>query len=275
MLPLDTITLTAVRTGSGIFNDGLLHRKTVPEIIMARVLEGRYEISTPAAHGTVEQGELWLTAPDVPLTIVHHAPGPGGRMRADWIHASFRLHGTIDIGHLLVMPLIVRGDAARELGGFIERMAALDTDSAGGLDAAIRRLEIGFGVLRTILGISRLTPSARHFLKDPGRLLDVFRYVEETYDQPLDIDALAREAHLSRSRFLHMFQEQTGTTPMRYVKQVRIRAAQTLLVTRDLTVAEISARVGFRNPFHFSRAFCSLTGMPPLTYRRTHAELVL
>ncbi|WP_336214289.1 helix-turn-helix transcriptional regulator [Nonomuraea sp. LPB2021202275-12-8] len=72
---------------------------------------------------------------------------------------------------------------------------------------------------------------------------------------------------LSPSRFAHLFAAETGRTPMRAVREARMRHAATLLEATDLDIGRVAAASGFVSPFHFSRAFRREYGVPPRDYR--------
>ncbi len=99
------------------------------------------------------------------------------------------------------------------------------------------------------------------------RLLRVRRMVSENLDKPLGVSDLAKVAGISRSRFCRAFRSDTGQSPMEYVRQERLLATKTLLVTTPLNLAEIAAQVGFRNEFELSRSFRKATGQSPTQFR--------
>ena len=63
--------------------------------------------------------------------------------------------------------------------------------------------------------------------------------VDRSYADPLDLDALAAEAGLSRYHFVRTFADTYGDTPMRYLTRRRIERAQDLLRSANLTVTEV------------------------------------
>jgi AraC family transcriptional regulator of arabinose operon len=83
----------------------------------------------------------------------------------------------------------------------------------------------------------------------------------------LDVGVLARTANLSVSRFAHLFREQLGVTPQRFVERRRLDAAARLLELTTRPIAAIATEVGFTNPLYFSTRFRHHTGLPPTTYR--------
>ena len=80
--------------------------------------------------------------------------------------------------------------------------------------------------------------------------------------------ALARLVGLSPSRFRHLFKQETGTSPAQYLKDFRLRKAETMLRTTFLSVKQILKRVGLRSNSHFVHDFKKIQGMTPTAYRR-------
>ncbi len=87
------------------------------------------------------------------------------------------------------------------------------------------------------------------------------------YAEPLDLDALARAAHVSKYHFARSFAETYGETPMRYLTRRRIERAQDLLRSANLTVSEVCMLVGFSSLGSFSSRFRELAGESPTSYR--------
>ena len=87
------------------------------------------------------------------------------------------------------------------------------------------------------------------------------------YADPLDLDALAEVAHVSKYHFVRSFAETYGETPMRYLTRRRIERAQDLLRSANLTVTEVCMLVGFASLGTFSSRFRELVGETPTQYR--------
>lgn len=85
-----------------------------------------------------------------------------------------------------------------------------------------------------------------------------------------EINALAESIKLSVSRFRHLFKQQTGTTPTRYLKHVRFKQAEILIRTTFLPIKEILIKVGVNSDSHFWREFRLTYGMSPAEYRDAH-----
>lgn len=87
------------------------------------------------------------------------------------------------------------------------------------------------------------------------------------YGQPLDLEALAGAAHVSKYHFARSFATVYGETPMRYLTRRRIERAQDLLRSANLTVTEICMMVGYSSLGSFSSRFRELVGESPTEYR--------
>lgn len=84
---------------------------------------------------------------------------------------------------------------------------------------------------------------------------------------PHTVRSLAESVVLSPSRFAHLFTLRTGRSPMRALREARLRHAARLLEATDLTVERVAAASGFSSPCHFSRVFREHHGVPPGAYR--------
>ncbi|MFD0319225.1 helix-turn-helix domain-containing protein [Streptomyces flavalbus] len=92
--------------------------------------------------------------------------------------------------------------------------------------------------------------------------------IRERYGEPLTLDDLARSVMVSKYHLLRVFTRVTGVTPGRFLTAVRLQEAQRLLLSTALTVADISARVGYSSTGSFTRRFTELVGLSPTQYRR-------
>jgi AraC-like DNA-binding protein len=82
------------------------------------------------------------------------------------------------------------------------------------------------------------------------------------------LDALGREAGLSRSALAERFTSLVGEPPIQYLARWRMQVAAGLLTTTHDGTAAIGARVGYASEAAFSRAFKKVVGVPPATWRR-------
>lgn len=97
-------------------------------------------------------------------------------------------------------------------------------------------------------------------------------HIDLRYREPLDLDALARVAGVSKYHFVRTFEATYGETPIRYLTRRRIERAQDLLRSANLTITEVCMVVGFSSLGSFSSRFSSLVGETPTAYRDRWAK---
>jgi AraC-like DNA-binding protein len=114
-------------------------------------------------------------------------------------------------------------------------------------------------------------PATAPHLSDLARLRRVRDRMDREYAQPLDVEALARDAHMSAGHFSREFRRAYGESPYGYLMTRRIERAMALLRRGDLSVTEVCFEVGCSSLGTFSTRFTELVGMPPSTYRRDAA----
>lgn len=88
-------------------------------------------------------------------------------------------------------------------------------------------------------------------------------YMKNHYMEPLTVPELSRQYGLSSKQFAYLFQKHTGMSPNKFLIEYRMRRAKELLCTTTCSVAEISACVGYSDPYYFSKLFKKRTGFSP------------
>ncbi|OLF10321.1 helix-turn-helix domain-containing protein [Actinophytocola xanthii] len=96
----------------------------------------------------------------------------------------------------------------------------------------------------------------------------VIRSMHANLGEPITIDDMARTAMFSKFHFSRIFQRVTGISPGRFLSALRLQRAKYLLLTTDLTVADISHVVGYNSIGTFSSRFRTSVGVSPTEYRQ-------
>jgi AraC-like DNA-binding protein len=112
------------------------------------------------------------------------------------------------------------------------------------------------------------TPPEVHTQTPDEALTDLDTYLREHLNEPLTIESVARQMHLSRAQFARRIREQTGKTFVEHLNTHRLREACLLLAESEWTAAAISEFVGFKSPDSFQRWFRLKAGMTPIAYRK-------
>jgi AraC-like DNA-binding protein len=117
-----------------------------------------------------------------------------------------------------------------------------------------------------------LTGPASNGLHRPGAPADppiarAIALIRDHVDRPWTVQALARESGLSRTAFTTRFRAATGEPPIQHLARVRLSQAAAYLISADLTIDAIAARIGYGSDASLSKAFKRHFGVSPGSYR--------
>jgi AraC family transcriptional regulator, arabinose operon regulatory protein len=125
-----------------------------------------------------------------------------------------------------------------------------------------------------LLECDRLNPLAETSRYDQ-RIRRAMDYLERNLSRKVTLAEVADAVGLSPSRLAHLFREQSGQTPQRYLEGLRMQRATELLQRTGFSIKQIADAVGFESPFYFSRRFKARTKRSPVDYRVTNAGRLL
>lgn len=96
-------------------------------------------------------------------------------------------------------------------------------------------------------------------------------YLDQNFTSPITLDSLSETVYISKHYLSHLFKEQTGVSPIKYLTSKRMEKACELLSETELPVSEVSKAVGYENPLYFSQVFKRVYGVSPVKYRMGRA----
>lgn len=97
-------------------------------------------------------------------------------------------------------------------------------------------------------------------------------FMKKNLHKSLSISDIAENENLSISRFSEVFKEKTGYSPMHYFIKLKIQKSCQYLYFTALSIKEICIKVGFTDPYYFSRIFKKTMGVPPSRYRSDYKK---
>jgi len=115
-------------------------------------------------------------------------------------------------------------------------------------------------------------PASATHLRDLARLRRVRDRIDREYAQPLDVEALARGAHMSAGHLSRQFKLAYGESPYSYLMTRRIERAMAMLRQGELSVTEVCFAVGCSSLGTFSTRFAELVGQSPSAYKAQEAR---
>jgi AraC-like DNA-binding protein len=248
-----------VVASAGTNTAGFRYRHRHPAWIIVGTLAGHARVECGALRTDVEPGSVYLIPPNVPFD--ESVAGP-----ASWEWAVVLAHATAKAPLMAGLPstaMAFRGDFH-----FFERLI--------GLILRLNRRESGdewtaLGLLMELVGECRRQATAQRTGRSPGSdsvfVARATVFMREQLREPVTLAMLARHCHMSQSSFSHRFKAETGLTPMLWLARERMQVARRLLLD-GRTAGETADELGFANPFHFSRVFTRIEGVPPSHFQR-------
>lgn len=195
-------------------------------------------------------GDEWLF-----YWLVLKGPGPIGWCRQFGIGPTIR---AAPLGAERVPPLVDRLDALIDLA----------RGAGGARSLAVQRE--GLALFAALIEATRERPTGHRGPRVHGQdvLQAVERYLRRPDPSPDRVDELAAELRASPEHVARVLRAATGFAPKDYFLRHRVAQAQQLLRETRLPIGDIGRRVGYADPYHFSRLFRRRVGVSPMGYRR-------
>lgn len=106
----------------------------------------------------------------------------------------------------------------------------------------------------------------------PDTVRIALSHMRENYFEPFSADQVAKACGVTAPYLRSLFQKWVGESPHQTHTRFRIEMAERLLVSQDLSVAEVAFQIGYSDPYYFSRVFKKITGHRPSRYRQAFEE---
>lgn len=256
------ITRALVVTDAGWFPQARRHGRHRRSGTSATIV-----IACTAGRGWCTSGEHALTVhPGQALAIPANTPHSYGSVDTEpwtifWMHAEGPLARTFDSDLPVPGPVVIDlHDPTRTQQLLEDVLVTVEVDDTP--TTLMRAGGAAWNVLAALAADAYAGPPAR---RAPVRA--VLEHLRLHYDQPVVISELAALAGVSPSHFSALFRSATGGGAVDYAKRLRVARASELLITTDISVAEVGQRVGYDDPQYFSRQFRAVRGCSPTQFR--------
>lgn len=160
---------------------------------------------------------------------------------------------------IIVLPLEELSAIRHTLEAFFSEAASPE---AGSKQLADRLCEVLLGYLTRHLMDQGHAPPGLLAAASDKRIAQAVKAIHTRFQTALDLETLARDAGMSRSRFVERFRTLVGTSPHNYLLNYRIGMAQQMLTGR-LPVKTVAERVGYGTTSAFVRQFKEVVGVSP------------
>jgi AraC-like DNA-binding protein len=95
------------------------------------------------------------------------------------------------------------------------------------------------------------------------QIAKVITFIQKHYSKILEVSDLANKANMSQSSFHSYFKSITGSSPIQYIKAIRLHAARRKILFNNLSASDAAFKVGYSSPSQFSREYKRFFGIPP------------
>jgi transcriptional regulator GlxA family with amidase domain len=157
--------------------------------------------------------------------------------------------------------------------------------TAAGIDCCLHLLRVRYGAdtanhaaRRMVVAPHRQGGQAQYIQQpmpvaaERDRLTPLLEWLGNNLQAPHDLDALAKQALMSRRTFTRRFRESTGTTVGQWLQNQRLALAQRLLETTDQPVEQVATEAGFGSAVSLRKHFVSAFKVSPTAYRRQFSQ---
>lgn len=214
-------------------------------------------------------GKEWQVAPgDLVVAVAGVAHSYGADAHAPWTIQWVHFHGA-EGAHLVALT------QAPATGGVINigLHAALFTsfnDMLNTLDAGYSQhhLMVAAACLRYILCRTAFIVTYSASSRAGQEIDGVIGFMRQHVEERFSLAQLAAKAKMSRSTFTRVFREKTGYPPVEYFLCLKVQRACELLETTDMSISQISRRLGYQDQYYFSRLFKKFMHLSPQRYRQ-------
>jgi AraC-like DNA-binding protein len=262
-LPFCVRTVGRIRNNPYHSTRGTYHDDAMLTVCLAG--RGRYVLGETAQQ--VGPGTVGLVLPDGPVGVLMADPDD------PYDHCYCRFAGAfaIDLARRVAGPPeapFVRHPAWAELADILQRLEHVHQPDQGRHDC----FQPADAVLAEALALLTAPPPQPAQAVTTRRLLD---YMHNHLAEPADLAAMAEHFGISKAHLCRVARPLLGETVHRAWQSMKMRWARSLLEQSPLAVSEVARRVGFTDPFYFSRVFRRHIGMTPRdarSPRRTERE---
>lgn len=234
-------------------------------------------------------GDLFTVWPHVPCRLEAVPPSRPEGVRMYWLRLRGPMRGDLaaEIGTPFARPWGKAADPARARRA-LTRLIALAREYPPNADilsaAELYRLAAACAPPAKYTSDGRSAPSGSRGMRTGGRAGPAGRAQDE---RPLawrireamgqhaasgmNVSDFAKAFRMSRTKLFLLFRETFGRSPVKVLTDMRLECARDLLRKRDLSVKEVAASSGFKDPLYFSRIFRKRFGVPPGRFREEMA----
>ena len=249
-----------------------------PEIQLTLIVRSEGVYSIAHQMGRFKEGDMYLIGADVPHVFRNAMAwyDGGAGEEAHSISLFFRENsfgqGLFDLPEFLQVKQLLKSSV---------RGVLLSEQLAGELAPQMLEMPMLSGssrIIRLMVFLEQIANSGAYEFLSPAmeqrfqkenyeRLNKIMAYILAHFSEPITLEEIAREAHLSPSAFCRYFKKRTRKSFVEYLNDFRVGMACKMLLETSVPVAQVCYQTGFNNVANFNRQFRRVMGVTPTVYR--------
>lgn len=185
-----------------------------------------------------------------------------------WFHFDFKIGGS-NYNETVSAPYHYHFGTDKKLASMFRKIFKLARHNT-----ISSNLELTSTILQMMSYYFTTTMATESESDDEGALLirEILEYIHNNLHRNITLEELAEIAHFHPNYFVRFFKEKLGIPPVKYVNNIKIEMAKSLLETTDIPVHKVMKSVGFSDYSHFSKYFKTYSGYSPKTFRRYYTN---
>lgn len=238
-----------------------------PEYHLHFILDGKGYFEINGKRHTLTRGQLFVIPPNV-SSYVYQAD-----QEKPWYYAWIAFNGTqadrlmakagFDETHV-IRDANIPPEEFTEL--IYEMLKASQLTIANELD----RAGYLYLIMALLIESNKPAPAIDQHSVD-NYIKHALQYIQFNYNRNINVQDIVNYVGINRSYFSYIFSQKMNASPKEYLQQFRIEKAKTLLSDTSAPIAEIALKVGYKDPFIFSKNFKKTEGISPREYRSLSA----
>ena len=232
-----------------------IKRPVVRMYILEYVESGKGYIEINGKTLTVKAGDVYFLKPG---EVCEYYSDPTDPYKKKWVNFASEIVGEIVKSYGLSGTVYDGVD----ISDLFDELFALESVSTSNADIYVDASDV---ILRMLM---RLAKSVQGKRKASVSALKIRQILHYSVDKPVTIEEIAADLLTSPENVIKTFKESYGRPPYRYLMDLRIDYAKSLLENDDLSIKEISERFCFSDAYYFSNYFKKRVGVSPTRYRK-------
>jgi AraC family transcriptional regulator of arabinose operon len=243
--------------------------RTLPWYVMSYLKSGSAKLRIGGDVTTIAPGTVTFIPPNVEHDHYKDTPDEAEFL---WWHFTYEIAGVMDAMKMFQIPYVFRlqnNESFEKV--FMEFMESADAETSSlplSILTQAKSLELLYIILNSAVGQS---DAYADVAKSECFLVMLSRIVHSP-EEPLTLRMMSDELHLHPTYVSTRFKELFGKPPMQVQREMRIQKAKALLESSELSVTEISQRLGYSELQNFTRLFKSYVGISPTQFRELNRK---